>query len=80
MKKILILSLLLLNGCFKGNDSPIPVPVLRIYSFQSANNLCIYYIDDVNDVHSNFSFIDSCGKFMVGDTVKIIKTSEICVY
>lgn len=76
MKK-LILSLFLFASC--GHDPALPgARVCSIKTHSCAYNLCLYQLDKTFTKGTLFSinkgwFIDTCGRFNIGDTVKYTK-------
>jgi hypothetical protein len=72
MKKILfILGFLAFVSCTTAyNDGTMIVTKFDVRS--SKNNSCIYYVETF-PADKDIRFIDRCGAFHVGDTVKIVK-------
>ena len=78
MRKLMTLSILLIGLSSCENriaDTPLIVKEIKTYN----NKICRYYVystfkSDLNSFNrENASFLDSCSKFNVGDTLKIIK-------
>jgi len=78
MKKIItILTITLLMSSCENRiaDTPLIVKSVEVYN----SNICKYTVystfkSDLNSFdHENASFLDSCNKFNVGDTIKLYK-------
>lgn len=74
MKK-LILSLFLFSSC--GHNPALPgARVFSIKTHSYDNNLCLYELDKAyatGSLTNSAWFIDTCGKFNIGDIVKYTK-------
>ena len=72
-----LLLLLLFSACDQsstGNIKELRMPVLTVTYLESRDGLCIYSVtDDLIYYSLGFNFVDSCGKYLVGDTIKIVK-------
>lgn len=72
MKKLLfILTCVILTSCFQRARFPAYVIEVSKSNWASGNS-CIYFVKSV-DKGRRGSFIDMCGKYTVGDTVKTFK-------
>ena len=72
MKKLLfILTCVILTSCFQRARFPAYVIEVTKSDWSSGNN-CVYFVKSVNG-GSCGSFIDMCGKYTVGDTIKTFK-------
>lgn len=75
MKKLLFL--LILSGCgYSSVDSYSKVVVIS--RIEQVTSYCWYYGEGTNSgivtlTSSQFRFTDTCGKFQIGDTVKLTK-------
>lgn len=74
MKKLLLLLLLLLTGC---GYRPMDVTTGAVISdVESYNDGCLYYskttkFHNSSTKYNSSYFFDRCGKFTVGDTIKV---------
>jgi hypothetical protein len=72
-----LLLLLLLSACGDssvGDFTKLKMPVLTVTYLESRDEFCIYSVrDNLTHYSLDFNFVDSCGKYLVGDTIKIVK-------
>ena len=72
-------SLLLTTTLFSCGYSNINVeekPTIARIEYRSESKMCIYYgylQTNLLTITNEFAFIDTCGKFNVGDQIKIVK-------
>lgn len=76
MKKIILILTIFLISC--GRDYMDNQNTIIITDIESTKDCCLYYGKGRYGSNSNwallkFCFIDSCGKYTIGDTIKIIK-------
>lgn len=76
MKKLLIVILVfMMSGCgYATPDTQIGIVIEYIHS--SKDDYCFYYgkgNEDMFSLASDFRIRDKCGKFNIGDTIKLIK-------
>lgn len=79
MKKYIIILITLLTSCgYSILDTERGIVISDIESKSFHPGYCYYYgtgtqANTVAISRSNFQFIDSCGKFQIGDTIKLTK-------
>lgn len=76
MKKLLALLLLLVVCSCGYSPASTREPIIITEIWASGDGFCFYYSEpDDTVLFGNFKscFIDTCGKFNVGDTIKFVK-------